>query len=129
MHEKSLRKETCLVSSVTKDLRKKSNDELANIIIKLKAQLLEIRFSIANGEQEKLHVISEIKKTIARALTILNERDVVVSINKSGVAKQSSAVLNQEKDHEAIEAIRGHELENLIHNAEEEEIINEEDNA
>lgn len=63
-----------MANSITKDLRKKSNAELAELITKCKQQLLEIRFNVANGEAEKLHVISDIKKTIARSLTILNER-------------------------------------------------------
>lgn len=63
-----------MANSITKDLRKKSNAELAELITKCKQQLLEIRFNVANGEAEKLHVISGIKKTIARSLTILNER-------------------------------------------------------
>ncbi len=63
-----------MANSMTKDLRKKSNAELAELISKCKDQLLQIRFSVANGEAEKLHVVSGIKKTIARSLTILNER-------------------------------------------------------
>ncbi len=63
-----------MANSMTKDLRKKSNAELAELISKCKEQLLQIRFSVANGEAEKLHVVSGIKKTIARSLTILNER-------------------------------------------------------
>lgn len=63
-------------NSITKDLRKKTNDELAEIVTKLKSQLLEIRFSVASGETEKLGNAAEIRKTIARALTILNEREL-----------------------------------------------------
>lgn len=63
-------------SSITKDLRKKTNDELAEIVTKLKTQLLEIRFSVASGETEKVANAAEIRKTIARALTILNEREL-----------------------------------------------------
>lgn len=62
-------------SSITKDLRKKTNDELAEIVTKLKSQLLEIRFSVASGETDKVNNAAEIRKTIARALTILNERE------------------------------------------------------
>ncbi|MBR2858309.1 50S ribosomal protein L29, partial [bacterium] len=36
------------MNSVTKDLRKKTNEELTDIISKLKTQLLEIRFSVSN---------------------------------------------------------------------------------
>lgn len=103
------------MSSITKDLRKKSDTELAAIISKLKAQLLEIRFSIANGEQEKLHTIKEIKKTIARVLTILNERNVNITLKKVSNQKKSEAVFDTTKDKVAIEAIHEHEAQNLIH--------------
>lgn len=63
------------MSSITKDLRKKTNEELTSIVSKLKMQLLEIRFNATSGETEKMGNASEIKKTIARALTIINERE------------------------------------------------------
>lgn len=63
-------------NSVNKDLRKKTNQELQEIIIKLKTQLLEIRFSVAAGDTEKVGNAKEIRKTIARVLTILNEREL-----------------------------------------------------
>lgn len=77
------------MSSITKDLRKKSNEELRSIVSKLKTQLVEIRFSVSSGETEKLANASEIKKTIARALTIINEREFEEKLNelKKGVNK------------------------------------------
>lgn len=59
---------------VNQDLRKKNNEELTNIVTELKTKLLEIRFSVASGETSQLNKSKEIKKTIARVLTILNER-------------------------------------------------------
>ncbi len=64
------------MSSVIKDLRTKTNEELNDIIKKLKTKLLEIKFSISNGEEDKIENASEIRKTIARALTIINEREL-----------------------------------------------------
>lgn len=63
-------------STVNKDLRKKTNNELTDIITKLKSQLLEIRFSVASGQTEKQSNAREIRRTIARVLTILNEREI-----------------------------------------------------
>lgn len=65
------------MSSITKDLRKKTNAELTEIVSKLKMQLVEIRFSVTSGETEKLANAVEIRKTIARALTIINEREFI----------------------------------------------------
>lgn len=76
------------MSSITKDLRKKTNEELADIVSKLKTQLIEIKFSVTSGETEKLANASEIKKTIARALTIINEREFISNNEaKKGVNK------------------------------------------
>lgn len=57
-----------------KDLRIKTDIELAELITKLKTQLLEIRFKVANGENKEQHKGREIKKTIAIAMTVLSER-------------------------------------------------------
>lgn len=70
---------------MNKELRAKSNEELAALVVRLKMQLLESRFRMASGELEKLHAIKEIRRTIARALTILNERSVDLSIGTHGV--------------------------------------------
>lgn len=76
------------MSSITKDLRKKTNEELTDIVSKLKTQLIEIKFSVTSGETEKLANASEIKKTIARALTIINEREFISNNKaKKGVNK------------------------------------------
>ena len=77
------------MSSITKDLRKKTNEELTDIISKLKTQLLEIRFSVSNGETEKLANASEIRKTIARALTINNEREFLKNEKNSSVLENT----------------------------------------
>lgn len=69
-------------NSLNKDLRSKSNEELVELITKLKTQLLEIRFSVASGEEDKQHNAKEIRKTIARVLTIINERKIGVNDGK-----------------------------------------------
>lgn len=62
------------MANVNKELRAKTNAELLTLVNKLKEQLLQVRFSMANGETDKLANVKDIRKTIARALTILNER-------------------------------------------------------
>lgn len=61
-----------------KDLRTKTDYELVELIEKLKIQLLETRFKMANGELEAVHKRKEIKKTIAKAMTVLSERNVKI---------------------------------------------------
>ena len=79
-----------MANSMTKDLRKKTTEELAELIVKLKEQLLQIRFSVANGEAEKLHTANQIRKTIARALTIINERKIETMNKKDQSLKGAS---------------------------------------
>lgn len=62
-----------------KELRKKTDIELAELIFRLKSQLLEIRFKIANGETEGVNKTREIKRTVAIAMTVLSERKVKLS--------------------------------------------------
>ncbi len=78
-----------MASSMTKDLRQKTTEELADLVVKMKEQLLQIRFSVANGEAEKLHTANQIRKTIARALTIINERKAD-TLNNSATTKTTS---------------------------------------
>lgn len=62
-----------------KELMKKSDVELGELISTLKIQLLEYRFKMANGEVEDLHKIKETKKMIAMAMTVLSQRNIEVS--------------------------------------------------
>lgn len=89
-----------------KDLRKKTDVELGELISKLKIQLLEMRFKIASGEVEGLHKISEIKKTIAMVMTILSERNIRVSFTTHTIQ-----LIKNEKNKQEIKAIK---LENLV---------------
>ena len=68
-----------------KELNKKTNEEICALIVRLKLQLLESRFKKASGELEKTHKIAEIRKTIAQAFTVLNARDIDLTIGTHGV--------------------------------------------
>ena len=65
----------------TKELNTKTNDELCALITRLNSQL----FKMAVGEVDKTHVISQIRKTIARCMFILNQRGYDISIGSHGV--------------------------------------------
>ena len=69
----------------TKELNTKTNDELCALITRLNSQLLESRFKMAVGEVDKTHVISQIRKTIARCMFVLNQRGYDISIGSHGV--------------------------------------------
>lgn len=81
------------MANMTKELRKKTTEELLSLVSKAKQQLLQIRFDIANGDAEKLQNVKEIRRTIARILTILNER----SLEAQKMHKENSAMKGSEK--------------------------------
>lgn len=68
------------------DLRKKSNKELADLIIRLKNDLLQYRFRAVAGQLEKTHKIKLVKKTIAVSFFILRERNVELSVSSHNYA-------------------------------------------
>lgn len=71
---------------MSKEFANKTNEELCALVARLKFQLLEARFRMATGEIEKLNVISDVKKTIARILTELTLRGFKVTIGAHGIA-------------------------------------------
>lgn len=56
-----------------KELRQKSKKELNQTLISLRNKLRESRFNLAGGKVKNIKEIHQIKKQIARVLTLLNE--------------------------------------------------------
>ena len=57
------------------EIRKMSKDEISKKITELKSELFELRMKQATGNLDKPHKINELRKTIARLKTVLNEID------------------------------------------------------
>ena len=57
-----------------KEIRDKSNDELLKTLDESKKELFDLRFERATGTIENPMRIRELRKTIARILTVLKER-------------------------------------------------------
>jgi large subunit ribosomal protein L29 len=72
-------------NSVNKELRTKTNEELCALVFRMKMQLLESRFKTVAGEMEKTHTIRDIRRTVARILTILKQRHIDLRIGTHGV--------------------------------------------
>ena len=68
-----------------KEFKDMSNEELCAIAARLKFQLVEARFKMSSGEIEKLNVVKQIRKTIAKIFTELTNRGYKVSIGVHGV--------------------------------------------
>ncbi|MCI0183839.1 MAG: 50S ribosomal protein L29 [Acidibacillus sp.] len=59
-----------------KDLRLQTNGELVDAIGSLKGELFNLRFQLATGQCENPMRVREVRKAIARAKTILREREL-----------------------------------------------------
>ncbi|MCQ3908051.1 MAG: 50S ribosomal protein L29 [Mycoplasmoidaceae bacterium] len=78
-----------------KEFAKMSNEELCAIAARLKFQLVEARFKMSSGELEKVNVINQIRKTIARIFTELTNRGYKVSIGSHGITMYEIAKGNK----------------------------------
>ena len=58
-----------------KEIRDKSTDQLKKTLEESKVELFDLRFQRATGSIENPMRIRELKKSIARILTVLNERE------------------------------------------------------
>ena len=59
----------------TSDIRKMSAEDIKKKIVELKSELFDLRMKQATGSLDKPHKINELRKTIARLKTVLNELD------------------------------------------------------
>lgn len=59
-----------------KDLRNLTSAEIQQKIDGFKEELFNLRFQLATGQLDNPHRISEVRKNIARAKTILREREL-----------------------------------------------------
>jgi len=57
-------------------LRERSSDELTKTLSDLEEQLFKLRFQKSTGQIENPVKIREVRKDIARVLTVMNERRV-----------------------------------------------------
>jgi ribosomal protein L29 len=57
-----------------KELRQKTDKELVELIATLREQLRHFRFEVAADAVKDVRDIRDVKRTLARALTIMSER-------------------------------------------------------
>ncbi len=57
-----------------KDIRERSDDELRKALGDLEEQLFKLRFQKSTGQIENPIKIREVRKDIARVMTVMNER-------------------------------------------------------
>lgn len=62
-----------------KDIRSRTNTEILEELDSLKDELFNLRFQLATGQCENPMRIRDVRKSIARAKTILRERELGIS--------------------------------------------------
>ncbi|MDR0831914.1 MAG: 50S ribosomal protein L29 [Bacillales bacterium] len=58
------------------EIRNTNSNELQERVLELKKELFEIRFKRATGKTEGVAKQKSIRKTVARILTVLKEREI-----------------------------------------------------
>ena len=58
-----------------KEIREKSSEDLKKTLDEMKVELFDLRFARATGSIENPMCIRELKKSIARILTVLHDRE------------------------------------------------------
>jgi large subunit ribosomal protein L29 len=56
-----------------RDLREKTTEELQKLMNDLHEQLFKLRFARATGQVDDVHKIANVRKDLARVMTIMNE--------------------------------------------------------
>jgi len=64
------------------EMRERSHEELNKTLGDLQEQLFKLRFQKSTGQIENPQKIREVRKDIARVLTVLNERRAVEAANE-----------------------------------------------
>ena len=59
----------------TSEIRKMSTEDINKKIVELKKELFDLRMKQATGNLDKPHKVNELRKTVARLKTVLNEKD------------------------------------------------------
>lgn len=93
--------------TVNKDFKTKSDQELIEIVKKLRIKLLEYRFKNATGEFDKPHQIRFARRSLAQALTILRERNIKIAhlqLDKLNALNNEKSFFKATKDNATSES-------------------------
>jgi len=66
--------------STATELRELPDDELRQKLAQGKEELFTLRFQVVTGQLDNPQRISEVKREIARVLTVLRERDIAAAM-------------------------------------------------
>jgi large subunit ribosomal protein L29 len=75
----------------TAELRSKSKAELKDLVLDLKKEQFNLRMQAATGSLESVSRVKEVRKTIARAKTLMNESPEAAAKAAAKPAKKTAA--------------------------------------
>jgi large subunit ribosomal protein L29 len=64
---------------IASELRELADDELREKLAESKEELFNLRFQVVTGQLDNPRRIKEVKREIARILTVLRERDIAAA--------------------------------------------------
>lgn len=73
------------------DLRAKSKEELKGLVLDLKKEQFNLRMQASTGALDNKSRFKEVRRTIARAKTLLNEEPKAVKAKKEAAPKKAAA--------------------------------------
>jgi large subunit ribosomal protein L29 len=77
------------------ELRTLDDEELEGRLAELRRELLNLRFQLATGQLDNVARISQVRRDVARVLTVLRERDIEVAEADLAAAGHAPALLAQ----------------------------------
>lgn len=58
------------------ELRTKTGGELATLLRELRRKVVQVRFELQQGKVKNIAILRDVKKDIARILTVIHEKDL-----------------------------------------------------
>jgi large subunit ribosomal protein L29 len=91
------------------ELRELGDDELENRLAESRRELLNLRFQLATGQLDNVARIPQVRREVARVLTVLRERDIDVVEADLAAAERAPVLLEdaRRRAEEAAEARAG----------------------
>ena len=75
----------------TAEIREMTDEELAEALMEAKEEKFNLRFQLATNQLDNTARIGEVKKDIARMLTVMRERVSSAQVNDDAVAVATAA--------------------------------------
>ena len=70
------------------EIRAKSKEELKGIVLSLKKEQFNLRFQAATGELQNRNRFKEVRRTIARILTVIGQNENQAPAKKAATSKK-----------------------------------------